>query len=99
MPIIEIAGIVIFWAVVTILGVATMHKCRSERTTFYGGTTFLTLGMVTPLLLTGFLGQYLGCSLPTCESAKVQATALVNLFTISWAAVGASLLAAFLTHR
>jgi hypothetical protein len=99
MPHTEIAEVVIFWAVVTFLGVAAMHKCRGERTTFYGGCTFLVLGMVTPLLLTAFLGQHLGCSLPTCESARVQATALISLFTISWAAVGASLLAAFLSHK
>lgn len=99
MPNVEIAEIVGFWAVVTFVCFAVIHKCRGERATYFGGCVFLILGFCVPLLLTAYLEKYLGCAQPMCEAAKIQASSLINLFTISWAAIGANLFAAFLSHK
>ncbi len=99
MPICEILNILTLWTVVTILGFWLITKFKSERTTFVGGGAFLCLGVLVPLLLTAFLNNYLTCSLPTCEVAKIQSQTLIALFGISWASIGANLLASYLSHK
>lgn len=99
MPNIEIAGVLAIWAVITAIAFAVIHRHRGARATFYGGIFFLVLGFCVPVLLTAYLEKYLGCSAPICEAGKVQASSLISLFGISWAAIGANLLAAFLSHE
>jgi hypothetical protein len=96
---IEIAVIIIFWASTTVIGFWLISRFKGERASFVGGWVFLGLGVIVPMYLTISLHDYLICTTSTCEAAKIQSQTLIGLFGISWASIGANLLAAVLTHK
>lgn len=99
MAFIEITKILFFWGAITIVGFWLISKFKGERTSFVGGCAFLCIGVVVPMLLSAYLNNYLTCAITACETAKIQSQALIGLFSISWASIGANLLAAVLSHK
>lgn len=99
MSIIQIVVIMFIWAIVTIFCFYMISKHRGERASFTGGTVFLCLGVLVPMFLSAFLSENLACSTDICLGAKIQSQTLIGLFGISWASIGANLLAAVVSHR
>lgn len=99
MPLSEILEIGILWATGTFIGFFAINKYKGERAALFGGMAFLALGVVVPMFISITLYDYLVCSKPICEAGKTQAKTLIDLFTFSWTAIGANLLAAVLSHK
>ena len=99
MPHIEIMLPIVFWFFVTGIAFIVGQKHKSESTSFRLGCIFLTLGIVAPLFLITQFHTYLSCAIPSCEAAKIQAQTIIGVFTVSWAAFGANLLSAVISHK
>jgi hypothetical protein len=87
------------WVIITAISIGLAQKFRSERTTLIAGCLFLCLGVVVPLLLTALFSTHLSCNNAGCDGAKIQAQTIIGFFTVSWAAFGANLLSALISHK
>lgn len=85
------------WAVLTGIALYVIQKYKSERASLIGSMFFLAGAITVALLAPLVFDVREGCI--ACDYKKHIVDTLVQVFIISWGAIGANLLSACISHK
>ena len=87
------------WALVTWFASFVVRKYKSELTSALVGGVFVLAAGLAPLYIPLFLGIQDGCITYTCSTDDNMSRALVTFVIITWGAIGANLLSAYISYK